>query len=135
MVVGAFFLRASGEMQGVLSMVASGQATAGGLVLGSASVAIAQHCHRNTNGVVAVSRKPFWATLDIVSTRSVAISRFDSRHSIPLGKRLRRPCLRVSALQQSTSAKSDKWVLDPVGEYCGFCKCGSTLTLGLHTAV
>jgi len=102
-------------MQGVLSMVA-GQAIAGSLVLGSPSVATAQHCHGNTNGVLAVSRKPFGATLDIVNSRSVAISRFDSRQSFPLGKRLRRSCLRVSALQQSTSAKSVKWVLDPVGD-------------------
>lgn len=108
-----------GEMQGVLTMVASGQAIAGSLVLGSPSVATAQHCHGNTSGVLAVSRKPFGATLDIANNRSLAISRFDSRHSFPLGKRLRRSCLRVSALQQSTSAKSVKWVLDPVGE-CWF---------------
>ncbi|KAG0569981.1 hypothetical protein M758_6G124700 [Ceratodon purpureus] len=100
-------------MQGVLSMVASGQAIAGSLVLGSPSVATAQHCHGNSSGVVVVPRKPFGATLDIVNNRSLAIS---SRHSFPLGKRLRRSCLRVSALQQSTSAKSVKWVLDPVGD-------------------
>lgn len=95
-------------------MVASGQAIAGSLVLGSPSVATAQHSH----GVLAVSRKPFGVTLDIANTRSVAINRFDSRHSFPLGKRLRgRSCLRVSALQQSTSTKSVKWVLDPVGEW------------------
>lgn len=94
-------------------MVATGQAIGGSLVLGSPSVAA---CHGHTHGMVAMARKPtFGATLDIiVSSGSLAISRFDSR--IPLGKRLRRSCLRVSALQQSTSAKSVKWVLDPVGD-------------------
>jgi hypothetical protein len=69
----------------------------------------------NINGVFAVVRKlMFEATLDIMSSGSLATSRFDNR--IPLGKRLRRSYLCVSALQQLTSAKSVKWVLDPVVE-------------------
>lgn len=101
-------------MQGVLSMVA-GQAIAGGLVLGSSSVATAQYCNGNT---VAVARKPFAATLDIASRGSVA-TRTSVTHSFPLGKRLRRSCVRVSALQQSTpSSKSVKWILDPCGTWC-----------------
>jgi len=100
-------------MQGVLSVVA-GQAMAGSLLkLGSPAVSTAQFCNGNSNGVVGVARKPFAATLDIASSRSV--SRLNSvAHSFPLGKRLRRSCVRVSALQQS--AKSAKWVLDPCGD-------------------
>jgi len=92
----------------------AGQAIAGNLLkLGSPSVATAQFCNGNSNGVVAVARRPLAATLDIASSRSA--SRLNSvAHSFPLGKRLRRSCVRVSALQQS--ATSAKWVLDPCGD-------------------
>lgn len=106
-------------MQGVLSMVAGQAMPAGSLVLGSAPFG---NGSTNTNGVVAViTRKPFAATLDIASAKSFGHgARLGSvSHSFPLGKRLRRSCVRVSALQQSTpSAKSVKWVLDPCGTCC-----------------
>ena len=93
---------------GVLSMVAAGQAIA---ALGS---------QQSGHGVLGMAaRKPFaGSTLAFVNSNSRSLA-FDCRQlsSFPLGKRLRRSCLRVSALQQQSA--SVKWVLDPVGEF--FC--------------
>jgi len=89
-------------------MVAASQAIAASssLALGSSpTVAIVRSS--NAVAVSGLRKQPFGAanTLDIAS---LSLSAF------PLGKRLRRSCLRVSALQQST--KSSKWVLDPCGD-------------------
>lgn len=110
------------EMRGVFAM-AAGQAIAGSLVLGSSASFAAPHCN-DSNRSLALARKPFAVTLDVSSSRALGKSRFEIRHSFPLGKRLRRSCLRVSALQQ-TSTKSVRWVLDPCGE------CSWTLALSL----
>nr|XP_024377022.1 uncharacterized protein LOC112282985 isoform X1 [Physcomitrium patens] len=101
------------EMRGVFAM-AAGQAIAGSLVLGSSASFAAPHCN-DSNRSLALARKPFAVTLDVSSSRALGKSRFEIRHSFPLGKRLRRSCLRVSALQQ-TSTKSVRWVLDPCGD-------------------
>ncbi|XP_024363411.1 uncharacterized protein [Physcomitrium patens] len=98
----------------VLLAAVAGSATAGSLVVEFPASVATPHSY-GTNGLLAIARKPLAARLDVSSSRAFGNSRFETRHSFPLGKRLRRSCLRASALQQ-TSTNSIKWVLDPVGD-------------------
>lgn len=104
----------SAEEMPVLLAAVAGSATAGSLVVEFPASVATPHSY-GTNGLLAIARKPLAARLDVSSSRAFGNSRFETRHSFPLGKRLRRSCLRASALQQ-TSTNSIKWVLDPVGK-------------------